>query len=313
MADNSVQPSQVVAWMWGDSQGPFGKSIASVNPVRWSSKKTFKDTARELISVKELNPTRPVDLKIVDVVPGIFGSRRAPTNESKYKDFPNIDEAIAHLVEMASDAGQPFDLDSLSAKTEDNRAQATVPPAVSLAVPPAHVPAVEAETAPTAEAELVADVQSTPAEGAVDQEASTKTFYPLGRPTSAPEACPPTEVISEPVTEETASPPSVLVQTLVTPLSSLVPQEASPSDPHPDSAAQGDVPSDPAVEANDNLEETAATAAPVTVQKTKTAELSKEQSAKIQETPKGSSMLPVILAVLVVVVAGGVAFVLNQS
>jgi len=266
------------------SQGPFGKSIASVNPVRWSSKKTFKDTARELISVKELNPTRPVDLKIVDVVPGIFGSRRAPTNESKYKDFPNIDEAIAHLVEMASDAGQPFDLDSLSAKTEDNRAQATVPPAVSLAVPPAHVPAVEAETAPTAEAELVADVQSTPAEGAVDQEASTKTFYP-----------------------------SVLVQTLVTPLSSLVPQEASPSDPHPDSAAQGDVPSDPAVEANDNLEETAATAAPVTVQKTKTAELSKEQSAKIQETPKGSSMLPVILAVLVVVVAGGVAFVLNQS
>jgi len=296
MADNSVQPSQVVAWMWGDSQGPFGKSIASVNPVRWSSKKTFKDTARELISVKELNPTRPVDLKIVDVVPGIFGSRRAPTNESKYKDFPNIDEAIAHLVEMASDAGQPFDLDSLSAKTEDNRAQATVPPAVSLAVPPAHVPAVEAETAPTAEAELVADVQSTPAEGAVDQE-----------------ACPPMEVISEPVTEETASPPSVLVQTLVTPLSSLVPQEASPSDPHPDSAAQGDVPSDPAVEANDNLEETAATAAPVTVQKTKTAELSKEQSAKIQETPKGSSMLPVILAVLVVVVAGGVAFVLNQS
>lgn len=296
MADNSVQPSQVVAWMWGDSQGPFGKSIASVNPVRWSSKKTFKDTARELISVKELNPTRPVDLKIVDVVPGIFGSRRAPTNESKYKDFPNIDEAIAHLVEMASDAGQPFDLDSLSAKTEDNRAQATVPPAVSLAVPPAHVPAVEAETAPTAEAELVADVQSTPAEGAVDQE-----------------ACPPMEVISEPVTEETASPPSVLVQTLVTPLSSLVPQEASPSDPLPDSAAQGDVPSDPAVEANDNLEETGATAAPVTVQKTKTAELSKEQSAKIQETPKGSSMLPVILAVLVVVVAGGVAFVLNQS
>lgn len=292
MADNNVQPSQVVAWMWGDSQGPFGKSIASVNPVRWSSKKTFKDTARELISVKELNPTRPVDLKIVDVVPGIFGSRRAPTNESKYKDFPNIDEAIAHLVEMASDAGQPFDLDSLSAKTEDNRAQATVPPAVSLAVPPAHVPAVEAETAPTAEAELVADVQSTPAEGAVDQE-----------------ACPPMEVISEPVTEETASPPSVLV----TPLSSLVPQEASPSDPHPDSAAQGDVPSDPAVEANDNLEETGATAAPVTVQKTKTAELSKEQSAKIQETPKGSSMLPVILAVLVVVVAGGVAFVLNQS
>mmetsp|Transcript_48079 Transcript_48079/g.127294 ORF Transcript_48079/g.127294 Transcript_48079/m.127294 type:complete len:300 (-) Transcript_48079:221-1120(-) len=299
MADNNVQPSQVVAWMWGDSQGPFGKSIASVNPVRWSSKKTFKDTVRELVSVKELNPTRPVDLKIVDVVPGIFGSRRAPTNESKYKDFPNIDEAIAHLVEMASDAGQPFDLDSLSVKTEDNRAEATVPPAVSLAVPLAHVPAVEAETAPAAEAELVADVQSSvdvPAEGAVEQE-----------------ACPPLEVISEPVTEETASPPSVLVETLVTPLSSLVPQEASPSDPHPDSAAQGDVPSDPAVEANDNLEETGATTPPLTVQKTKTAELSKEQSVKIQEAPKGSSMLPVILAVLVVVVAGGVAFALNQS